>query len=271
LEKLAQMQQAKQKADLDRQVAQAQIGHLGAETALAQSQVPRAEAVAESTRQQAALRKQQQDAVDFLGTAEGADLYARAQNDPKARALLTAKIAAHPHANIILAGLGGSKPMTAFETAQQNLNERKFAAAQKKAAAAPNKDTQQMQMLYAQATPSVSLLEDWYGQARNPNVVAGTLGRLPVVGNAIAGATDKDFQNAQLAAHNLAVQYLEAQPKARFQPSSIATMERLIVPEIGDSDVRRKQKLNTVQTFKNVLAKRAQVSTNPLDDEDNFQ
>ena len=32
LEKLAAMQQAKQKADMDRQVAQAQIGHLGAET-----------------------------------------------------------------------------------------------------------------------------------------------------------------------------------------------------------------------------------------------
>jgi hypothetical protein len=164
--------------------------------------------------------------------------------------------------------------MTEYQ--QQDLEIRKLAAqaaADRAAAAAeaarvkaatPSKDVVAARQLYDQATTPAQVLTDWYGQNRSPNMAAATLGRLPVVGNLAATTVDADFANAKLAAHNLAVTYLESQPKARFQPSSIAQMEKLIAPDPGDDATQRAQKLKTIQTLKRALARKAQY--NPLED-----
>jgi hypothetical protein len=265
LEKLAQMQQARNQAEMQRQLQTAQIQHLGAQQSLLESQIPKAGAQVAKTEEETKLKKAQQDAIDYLGSPEGQDVYARAKTDPKARALLTAKISAHPHAKEII----GQFSMTPYQSAIIDLGNRRANSQENKPTgqgALAVKDISQMRQLSSQAAPDVQTLTDWYGKNRNPNVAAQFGGKLPLVGNTVAATMDKDFANAQQAAHGLAWAYIESLPKGRPNPPTLAKVEALIAPDVGDTQAMRKQKLNRIQVFSNALQSRAQV--NPLDEQD---
>lgn len=122
---------------------------------------------------------------------------------------------------------------------------------------AQNQDAQKMLFAYNTALPSVQPLEEWFAEDRNPGKIASTLGQLPVVGNAITGFSDSEFQEAQQHARVIAQQYAETQPKMRFQPNTLEVVERQIMPQMGDTPKKRKAKLKLVHTWMDALKTRA--------------
>ena len=165
---------------------------------------------------------------------------------------------------------GGAPPnqtMTPYQQALLGQNAKNhadaLALARDKMAATGGKDAQQMTMAYTMAAPAIQQLKGYFGKQKNPNAVAQIGSHLPLVGNAIVGAADPDYQKAQQSSEVLATQYVETLPKGRASPQLIATMQKQIAPELGDTPATRQQKLNTILTFERAIQKRANAAASP--------
>ena len=160
--------------------------------------------------------------------------------------------------------------ITPYQQAELALRKQALDAAAARVKGGSDKDAQQMQMAQSMAQPAIDQLKGYYAKQENPGFVARTGSHIPLVGNMIVGAADPDYQKAQQSSEVLATQYVETLPKGRASPQLIASMQKQIAPELGDTPATRAQKLNTILTFERAIAKRAGssplASSNPFAD-----
>lgn len=155
--------------------------------------------------------------------------------------------------------------MTPYQQSMLGIYRQKVADAEEKQKAAANKPTPDQvkaSTVNDLAGPAADALITYHGGqsgalAGAKRTGASIASHIPLVGNAIEGAIDKDYQAAMNNARVLGTQYLEIMPKSRFQPSTIDDVMKQIAPSLGDSEPVKMAKIARIKVLKAAIAKRA--------------